>query len=304
MNNIEPKIPFLQQGDTIAVIASAYNFAESDLQRGVEYVSAQGFNITYGKYLFEKSGQFAGDDTMRAYDLQKALSNKKVKAIIFARGGYGTARILDKIKFNTFKKNPKWICGYSDITALHSHLNLKLQIPSIHSPMIINPESLLEQRLQPLIKMLKGENDSISFTSKSTINRSGTVEGKIIGGNLSVLISIMNSASDADWKDKILLLEDVGEQFYNIDRMMLCLHRAGKLKKLKGLIVGDFNEMKDGKIPFGMDVEQIIHQYVQQYDYPIFYGARIGHDDINIPIKLGANSLLKFAPDKLSINFY
>lgn len=297
------QIPFLQKGDSIAVVASANQFDDDKLKHGIQYIVSQGFNVIEGEHLYEKYNQFAGKDDLRAHDLQKALDNELIKAIIFARGGYGTARIIDLLNFNKFKKKPKWICGYSDLTVLHSHINLKLNLPTLHSPMVLNSETVLQQRLKPVLNILQGKKSKIEFSSNSQFNKDGTIIGKIIGGNLSVLISILNSKSDSNWNDCILLIEDVGEQLYHIDRMMLCLYRAGRLKGLKGLIVGTFNDMHDNDIAFGLNAYQIINQYVNMYNYPKFFGASIGHDLLNTPLFLGKNAILKFENRKLSIQY-
>jgi muramoyltetrapeptide carboxypeptidase len=214
------------------------------------------------------------------------LDNNDVKAIISARGGYGTMRIIDKLDFSDFVKNPKWIVGYSDITVLHSHIH-NLGIETLHATMPINFTKNAEAA-ESLRRALFGE--SLTYEAdQHVLNRRGIAEGELIGGNLSLLYALIGSASDIDTAGKIFFIEDLDEYLYHIDRMMLSLKRAGKLDKLAGLIVGGMSDMKDNLVPFGKTAEEIIYDAVKEFDYPVAFNFPSGHIERNLAVVLGRN---------------
>ena len=197
------------------------------------------------------------------------------------------------------KKNPKWIIGYSDVTVLHSHLN-NLGIASLHATMPINFENNSKESLQSLKNSLLGKSNRIECKGHP-FNRLGLVDAEIVGGNLSILYSLLGSNSDVDTEGKILFIEDLDEYLYHIDRMMMSLKRNGKLAKLKGLIVGGMNEMNDNQILFGKSAEEIILEHTKEYNYPICFGFPAGHINDNRCIGLGVNSVLKITEDEVSL---
>jgi muramoyltetrapeptide carboxypeptidase len=252
-----------------------------------------------GQNLFKENNQFSGTIEQRTADLQNMINDVEIKAILCARGGYGTVQIIDEIDFSSFKKNPKWIIGYSDVTVLHSHLN-NLGIASFHATMPISFENNSNESLQSLKNSLLGKSNKIECKSH-VLNRLGKVNAEIVGGNLSILYSLLGSNSDIDTEGKILFIEDVDEYLYHIDRMMMNLKRNGKLAKLKGLIVGGMNDMNDNEIPFGKSVEEIIMEHTKEYDYPICFDFPAGHINDNRCIKLGVKSVLKITANGVSL---
>lgn len=286
--------PYLSSGDKIGIVSTARKITESELQVAVEFLTKAGFEIVFGKNLFREQNQFSGTDDERAEDFQAMLDNSEIKAILCARGGYGTVRIIDKLDFSFFRKNPKWICGFSDVTVLHSHIEKNFGIETIHSVMPVQLQKLggESEAANTLIKTLKGENICLKFQPHK-FNCSGIAEGKLVGGNLSILYSLLGSVSDIDTAGKILFIEDIDEYLYHIDRMMIALKRAGKLDKLKGLIIGGMNDMKDNNIPFGKTAEEIISDAVNEFDYPLCFHFPAGHIDNNYAFYLGKNVKLE-----------
>ena len=272
--------PFLKQGDKVAIVSTARKIPKDELKFAVDKLKEWGLDIVFGEHLFEEHNQFAGNDEMRTSDFQKALNNDAVKAIICARGGYGTVRIIDMIDFSMFQTSPKWIVGYSDVTALHSHISSNYDVQTIHGTMPINFETNTKEALILLKKALFGEE--LSYTiSRHKLNRNGSCEGELIGGNLSILYSLIGSPSDIDTAGKILFLEDLDEYLYHVDRMMQNLKRSGKLSNLAGLIVGALSNMNDNIVPFGKTAEEIILEAVTDYNYPVCFGFPFGHIDDN-----------------------
>ena len=254
----------------------------------IKTLAEWGFNIVIGKTLGHQFNYFSGTDEERLNDLQKMLDDESIKAIFCARGGYGMGRIIDKISFNNFKKNPKWIIGFSDITVIQSHLFSKYKIASLHAPMAaaFNDDENKNQYIQSLHDALIGRK--ANYISDGTVfNKKGEASGILVGGNLSLLAHLTGSSSDIKTKNKILFIEDVGEYIYNIDRMMYQLKRSGKLDNLKALIVGKFTEMKDTTIPFGQSVNEVIRDVVKEYDYPVCFNFPVSHDKENYALKIG-----------------
>lgn len=278
--------PRLKQGDKVMLISSARKVLPEEVNSAVEVLKSWGLIVEFGDNLFEQFNQFAGSDLQRTNDLQNAINDESIKAILFARGGYGTVRIVDAINFFAFTKNPKWIIGFSDITVLHAHLEKNFGIATLHSPMAFNfqktPEEVLEK-----IKSMLFEGTQQYKVAAHPMNRKGESEGILIGGNLSIIYSLLGSVSDSDTDGKILFLEDLDEYLYHIDRMLQSLKRAGKLAKLAGLIIGGMNDMKDNLIPFGQSPEEIILDAVKEFDYPVCFGFPSGHLPVNFPLLLG-----------------
>lgn len=256
------------------------------------------YNVVLSSNIYSEYHQLAGTDTERTEGLQKILDNPEIKAILIARGGYGTVRILDHLDFTQFKQYPKWICGFSDITALHSHL-FNLGFKSIHSTMpILFSQSL--DAAEKLILTLNGQPIKYNLPPHP-LNRIGTTKGILVGGNLSVLYSLSCSASQINYKNKILFIEDIDEYLYHIDRMMMQMKRAGFLKNIKGLIVGGFTNMKDNDIPFGKTAEEIIYDTVKEYDYPVCFNFPAGHIKDNMPFIHGEKITLDVNEKKVEV---
>lgn len=279
------EIPYLKKGDKIAITCPAKKLP-NPMDDAVALLKSWGLEVVIGETLHASYHQFAGDDDLRARDLQRFIDDDSIKAIIAARGGYGTVRIIDKIDFNRFAVNPKWIVGFSDITVLHTHLFANYQAQTIHGQMPVNIPDASKYSLVTLRKALFGEDLSYQFNSHN-LNRPGKATGIVIGGNLSLLVAILNSVSDYSYDGKILFIEDVGEYMYSIDRMIRALDRAGKLKNLAGLIVGGFTDLKDNDIPFGQTVPEIIMEVVKNYNYPVCFDFPAGHIPDNQSLILG-----------------
>ncbi len=268
--------PALQSGDTIALISTARKVEPKQAETAKKLVESWGFKMKEGRNLHCVKHQLAGTDEERRDDLKAALVDPEVKAILCARGGYGTARILDDIDFSMLKTNPKWIVGYSDVTALHCHAYTVAGVQSIHGSMSVNFADNTKAALESIRVLLTG--DYIAYSApQHRLNRSGVAEGVMVGGNLSVLYSILGSASAPDFQGKILFLEDLDEYVYHIDRMMLALRRAGHLQKLAGIMVGGMTEMRDNPIPFGYTAEEIIAEHCAPYAFPVCFGFPSGH---------------------------
>jgi muramoyltetrapeptide carboxypeptidase len=247
--------------------------------------------------------QFAGTDKERLSDFQDALNDRQLKAIFCARGGYGSMRIVNQLDFTAFRKNPKWIAGFSDITVFHSLLNCHFHVASIHSTMPANFDSpRFTSNLKGLDKLLKGEYIEIALPHDE-MNRTGKGIGRLVGGNLSILINLQATPFEVITHDSILFLEDVGEQLYHLDRMMQNLLLSGKLSKLKGLIVGNLTDMKDKQRPFGKTPHEIILDAVKDFRYPVAFNFPAGHADNNVPFILGGTVKLEVDRSGAKINF-
>ena len=280
--------PYLRKGDTIGIVCPSGYMPAEKAETCIRVLKEWGFQVRIGKTLGNQFHYFAGTDEERRTDLQMMLDDPSIKAILCGRGGYGMSRIINALDFTKFRKSPKWIIGYSDITLLHAHLYTKFKIASLHSPMAaaFNDGASDNIYIQSLKKALKGNRLSYK-TAPHPFNRPGKATGELIGGNLSLVAHITGTPSAYDTRGKILFLEDVGEYVYNIDRMMIQLERSGMLSKLAGLIIGGFTEMKDTVVPFGSTVTELIHARVQQYHYPVCFDFPVSHSTENYPLKVG-----------------
>lgn len=280
--------PYLQKEDTIGIICPSGFMPMEKVHTCLQVLQNWGFNVKVGKTVGRQFNYFAGTDEERLNDLQTMLDDESIKGILCARGGYGLSRIIDKINFTSFLKYPKWIIGYSDITVLHAHLNSKLKVASIHSPMAsaFDDDGYQNEFVQSLKNVLQGD-DYQYFSSSNSFNTEGAATGELVGGNLALIAHLIGSVSDIDTDDKILFIEDIGEYIYNVDRMMLQLKRAGKLDKLSGLMVGSFSEMKDTQIPFGQSAYQCIYDKIKEYGYPVCFDFPVGHTDKNYALRAG-----------------
>ena len=295
---------YLKSGDKVAIVSTARKVSEAEMTPAVELLKQWGLETAFGNNLFNQLNQFAGTDEDRTQDFQEALNDPSVKAILFARGGYGTVRIIDKIDWSAFKINPKWLIGFSDVTVTHSHVQKNLGIETLHAPMAFNLPKSTNEVKKKLRQVLFGETLQYEINENifSDINRIGECTGELVGGNLSILYSLLGSSSSIDTNGKILFLEDLDEYLYHIDRMMMALKRSGKLYKLAGLVVGGMNDMKDNKVRFNKTAEEIISEAVSEYNYPVLYGFPAGHVRNNMPLIFGRKVNLKVDGDS-SLSF-
>jgi len=276
--------PYLKKGDTIAIVATARKNIDDNLKPAISWLKNWGLEVVIGNTIGLDNNQLAGTDEQRAADFQKQLDNPNIKAIWCVRGGYGTVRMIDFLDFTKFKQSPKWIIGFSDVTVLHSHLNT-MGYASIHGIMPVSSKAT-EEAKESLRKALFGEH--LEYTVPcDQMNRYGSAKGELVGGNLSILYSLLGSESAIDCHDKILFIEDLDEYLYHIDRMMMNLKRNGCLESLKGIIVGGMTKMHDNEIPWGKNVLEIIDDVTKKYNIPIIYNFPAGHMADNHALVLG-----------------
>ena len=277
--------PYLNSGDSVYLLSTARKITLEELTFSIKTLKYWGLNVVIGDTIGAEDNQFAGTDQVRINDFNKALHDPKIKAIVCARGGYGTVRIVDHLDWGHLLENPKWICGYSDVTTIHSTANL-CGVKTIHSTMPINFETNTVESLTTLKSALFGQNiDYSSFPYK--VHRRGKMEGELIGGNLSIIYSLLGSPSCVDTKRKILFIEDLDEYLYHIDRMMVNIKRNRYFEGLSGLIIGGMTDMNDNTIPYGKKALEIIFEHVEEYDFPIIYDFPAGHIDDNRALILG-----------------
>lgn len=293
--------PYLQPGDTIGITCPAGYMAAAKAQTCIDTLQQWGYLVKVGKTLGSESATyFSGTDDERLRDFQEMLDDESVKAILCGRGGYGMGRIIDRIDFRAFKKKPKWIVGFSDITVLHAHLYSNYKIASLHAPMAaaFNEDGFNNEFVQSLKNALEGKVARYQCDVHE-LNHRGEAVGELVGGNLSLLAHLVGTPSDIKTKGRILFLEDVGEYLYNVDRMLHQLKRAGKLAKLAGLIIGGFTDNKDTERPFGKPVYELIHDVVKEYDYPICFDFPVSHEKENYALKVGAGYKLIVGKNKV-----
>lgn len=292
--------PYLKAGDTIGITSPASYISLEEIQPAVQQLQQWGFKVMVGQTIGQRDFTYGGSDEERLTDLVEMLNNPAIKAIMCARGGYGLVRIIDQIDFKQFSKHPKWVIGFSDITVLHCHIDKHYGIASLHSKMCnsfpadlskATPEQITS--IASIRQALTGE--TLIFTAPaSTYNRAGKAEKTLVGGNLSMIVTLTCTPSELDTRDKILFIEDTGEYLYNIDRMCWNLKRSGKLADLAGLIVGGFSIKPD--LPgeeFGKTIYEIIMEKVHEYSYPVCFDFPVGHQRNNVALKCGMPHVLE-----------
>ena len=301
---IQPE--YLKSGDTISIVAPSgvLNNFDNKITKAINIFKSWGLNVVLGNHIYDKNGHFAGTDKNREKDFQKALDNKNIKAIWCARGGYGAVRIIDKLNFDNYLKNPKWIIGFSDITVIHNKLNF-LNSESIHAMMITGFEDIGQNNdsLSKLKNVLFGDSLSYSIASNKN-NKAGKSEGIIVGGNLTLIQSTIGSKTELKMKDKILFIEEIGEYAYHIDRMLYSLKRAGYFENCKGLIVGQISDVKKNTTDFGRSINELILDVLDEYNFPILFDFPAGHEKTNFPIILGRKVILDVSKSESKVIFY
>lgn len=280
--------PYLKPGDLVGVTCPASKMDREAALFAASVVENWGYRVRVGRTAGSAFHNFSAPDAIRLEELQRMLDDEEVKAILFGRGGYGLVRILDALDFTRFRAQPKWICGYSDITALHLHIHAAFRIATLHSVMCsgITPSTSADPYVESLHRALAGDVLDYRFASHP-LDRPGVAEGELIGGNLSLLANISGTVSQPDTTGKILFVEDVGEYRYAVDRMMLNLRRAGWLKGLAGLVVGSFTAQQETDTPFGQSDQELILDKVIEEDFPVAFGFPVGHSPRNYALKEG-----------------
>lgn len=303
-NLIQP--PYLKAGDTVAIVAPSgiLKHRNEEIERAKRLLKQWNLNVVVGKHVFNQANHFAGTDQERCEDFQNALDNPNIKAIWCARGGYGTVRILDKLDYTKFLEQPKWIIGYSDITALHNQIH-NIGVQSLHAMMCVSlpkDESEIEQTIATFKKAIFGE--TLSYTLQgSNYNQVGEVTAPIVGGNLTMLHTMLGSKTSIDTSGKILFIEEIGEYKYHIDRMLQSLKRAGYFDQCKGVIVGDMTKLRKNTTLWGTSIEQLILDALADYDFPIAFNMPAGHEDDNRALILGRKATLKVEKTKSTLVF-
>src|ERR1043165_7443526 len=274
--------PYLKKGSTIGITCPSGYVSRERVSYAIEVLKLWGFKVIVGQTVGSEHFYFSGNDDARLTDLQDMIDNPEIDAILMGRGGYGMSRIIDRLDLTELKHKPKWICGFSDITVLHNHIQARLIMPTLHSVMwgAFTTESVNTDYIKSFYDAITGESLHYN-TPASPFNRQGEADGILTGGNLAILAHLTGSVSEVDTTNKILFIEDIGEHLYNIDRLLFNLKRAGKLDNLKALLVGSFTDNQDTERPFGQTVEEIIWDKVQEYNYPICFNFPCGHQEVN-----------------------
>jgi muramoyltetrapeptide carboxypeptidase len=294
---------YLKQGDTICILSTARFVELETIQPFIDWIESLGLKIRLGSTMSLKDNQYAGTDIERAKDFQDAIRNPEIKAIWFARGGYGSIRIFDDILWDEFIENPKWLIGFSDITIWHNLVNQFYGIQSIHALMPITFQTNTPEAIRYTAQMIMGERVEVLFPFASKNANFKAVSGEIIGGNLSILYSLLGTKTGFNTSGKILYIEDIDEYLYHIDRIMISLKKAGKLSGLKALLVGEFFDIKDNTIPFGKTYQEIVLEHCSEYGYPIIFDFPAGHIDNNHPIRLGAQIEISRQADQVNMKY-
>ncbi len=293
--------PYLKKGDTIGILATARKVEMKSLEPAIKLAENWGLHVVVGKTVGLDSNQLAGEDWQRATDLQQMLDNPAIKAVWSAKGGYGTVRIIDRLNFWKFKQKPKWLIGFSDMTVLHSHVHT-LGYATLHGLMGISVSRATPEAIESFRKALFGEKLEYNIPTHK-FNKPGKATGEVVGGNLSVLYSIVGSKSQADTKGKILFIEDLDEYLYHIDRMMMNLKRNGYFSNVKGIIIGGMTKMKDNDIPWGYDALEIIQDITKEYNIPICFNFPAGHIQDNRALPLGKEATLEVTATGTKLTF-
>ena len=306
MDNTLIRPEYLKAGDTIAIVAPSgvLNDHENYINKAKKLLESWELNVIIGKNVFNNYGHFSGTDKERTKDFQRALDDKTISAIWCARGGYGAMRIIDDLDYTEYLKTPKWIIGYSDITAIHNDLHI-LGSESIHSIMCKSLEDKNinnDRSIQALKDVLFGNKLSYNFNNKPE-NKLGKTSGQIVGGNLTLLHGLIGSKSSINTDGKILFIEDLGEYHYHIDRMLISLKRAGYFDNCNGLVVGDFSDLRKNTTPFGKDIKEIILDAVKEFDFPVLFDFPAGHEELNMPIILGRDIIMDINNSQSTIEF-
>ena len=301
---IQPR--YLKAGDTVAIVAPSgiLKSREGEVQQAMDLLKNWGLNVIVGKHVFSKSNHFAGTDQQRCEDFQQALDDPKISAIWCARGGYGTVRILDKLDYTKFKNKPKWLIGYSDITALHNQVH-NHGIQSIHALMCVSLTkdiNEIKDTVDSFKEALFGDPRNYILEG-SNYNKVGTASGQLVGGNLTILHTMLGSETSIDTYGKILFIEEIGEYKYHIDRMLQSLKRAGYFENLKGLVVGDMSKLRKNTTLWGTSVEQLILDALAEYNFPIAFNMPAGHEKDNRALVLGKTVALKVEKSKSQLVF-
>ncbi|MAY83174.1 MAG: LD-carboxypeptidase [Flavobacteriales bacterium] len=299
---------YLKAGDHIRIISTARKISAEEIEASKSLFESWGLKVEYGENLFAEDDQFAGTEAQRTADLQAALDDESVKAIVFARGGYGSVQVLDRIDWSNFKMKPKWLVGYSDITVFHSYLNRAFGIESLHAPMPVNIKQdgsgLSKEAERDLHKALFGEQLNYNFQAHSFNTIQEDISGELVGGNLSILYSLSGSNAQLNGKGKIIFMEDLDEYLYHIDRMLMNLIRSDLFEGCVGVLIGGMSDMNDNTIPYGKTAEEIIAHRLGELNIPLVFGFPAGHIHDNRPLILGRKASISQNGNQMKLQFH
>ncbi|PZX36789.1 muramoyltetrapeptide carboxypeptidase [Nonlabens dokdonensis] len=293
-------ISFLNKGKHVRIICTARSAQKSDLLPAAQLLESWGLKVSFGTTIGKMEHQFGGTKKERLADLQQAIDDKDVHAIWIARGGYGTVQLIDEVHFSAFAKaEPTTIIGYSDITLLHGKLQSE-GFSSIHSFMPLELKNKPNTSIESLRKALFGEQLTVTIPNTFAL-KNQELKAPIVGGNLSILYSLLGSNSFPETKDQVLFIEDIDEYVYHLERIMYSLKRAGKLKSLKALLVGGMTDMNDHETPFGKNAVEIIQSLTADYDYPVIFNFPAGHIEDHRTIILGKEIHIKITDQQINL---
>jgi muramoyltetrapeptide carboxypeptidase len=294
---------FLTPGDEVEIISPAFAIDTEKIESAAGILEEWGLKVHLGRNVLKREGPFAGTDEQRLYDFQKATDNRRIKAVFCSRGGYGMLKIINRIDFSSLKKNPKWFTGFSDITVLHLWLSEMENLVSIHGEMPLNfsDPGKSEHTMESLRGALFGEWKPVTWTGRYL--KPAEVSGELTGGNLSLIYSLTGTPGEPKTKGKILFIEEVGEYYYHLDRMLTSMKLAGRLKDLSAMIVGGLNEMKETRIPWNKSPEKIISDIVKDYNYPVFFNFPAGHISDNRAFYIGKKARMELAGKRVKLSY-
>lgn len=296
--------PYLKPGDRIGIVSPAKTIDPVFVENAVKMIEKLGYETLPGKYVLGQHNYFAGTDEERTTDFQQMMDDDSVRMILCSRGGYGSARVIDLLDFRKFMAKPKWIAGFSDITVFHAHVFALFGIESLHAAMpLYFPENGKPNKpVEMLFKAASGEKPEYEVTAHK-LNRPGFARAPVVGGNLSILTSLLGSRSDMSTAGRILFIEEVGESLYRLDRSMTTLRRAGKLDELEGLLVGGLTVMEDSNVSFGKTAKEIVAEAVSKYEYPLCFDFPAGHMEENYPVIHGRMAEFCVTEEKVHLKF-